>query len=123
MPFVGDLIQLPCQTPLQNLAHHPLKQKLITNHIQQKYQTESNEKIQLTCLNSNIPRLIAITASLGLLLPVKASQIPETEGRMKNLLENVRLRDGYWRLWILVVKEKGLVWVLREKKGEKEGGW
>lgn len=42
---------------------------------------------EITCLKSNIPLLIAVTASRALLPLVKASQMLETEGR-NSLLDN-----------------------------------
>jgi len=61
---------------------------------------------------------MAETASRALLPPVKASQIPETEGR-NNLLDSVG--GGVWWLWILewwVVKKCDPVCVLNGNGGE-----
>ncbi|KAJ1385580.1 hypothetical protein SESBI_41543 [Sesbania bispinosa] len=75
MPFDEGPIELPCRTPQETPKHHPLT---------------INHKHQKTCLKRDIPRRIARTASRELSLPppVKASQMPETEGR-KSLREKI----------------------------------
>lgn len=53
------------------------------------------------------------------MLPVKAFQIPDTEGR-NNLLEN--LGDGYGRLWLVIDKKSFWVWGLMGRGGKEEWG-
>lgn len=112
--------------PQQTLKHHPEQLFSYKRTIEEQELRVLKDKC--TCLKRDIPRRIARTASLVLLLPpVKASQMPVTDGRkslrernegleekMGGLKEDCNGNEGVWgeeregeskegvlRLWIM----------------------